>query len=169
MKANTETNPVKMVGVRPEQSECEKYLGDWISEKGCEDSIAKTIKKRIGDLHQKCEEIYQIADHGLMAGMGNRKAAITLFKAQVIPSLIFNCESWIGINNTHLNTIQAFQDAFISRLLHLPRAGTAKSLIRMDSGMIMMKWRIAERNLHFTNKLRTKDNNNIAKKRSTMK
>ena len=101
-----------------------------------------------------------------MAGMGNSKAAITLFEAQVIPSLLFNCESWIGINDTHLNTLQAFQDAFISRLLHLPRAGTAKSLIRMDSGMLMMKWRIAERKLQFTNKLRTKDDNNIAKNRT---
>ena len=74
---------------------------------------------------------------------------------------------WIGINDTHLNTLQAFQDTFISRLLHVPivpRAGTEKSLIRMDSGMLMMKWRIAERKLQFTNKLRTKDDNNIVKR-----
>ena len=30
--------------------------------------------------------------------------------------------------------------------------------------MLMMKWRIAERKLQFTNKLRTKDDNNIAKR-----
>ena len=98
-----------------------------------------------------------------MAGMGNSKT-ITLFEADVIPSLLFNCKSWIGINDTHLNTLHSFQDAFISRLLHLPRAGTAKSLIRMDSGMLKMRWRIAERKLQFMNKLRTKDNNNIAKR-----
>ena len=36
----------------------------------------------------------------------------------------------------------------------------------MDIGMLKMKWRIAERKLQFTNKLRTKDDNNVAKKLS---
>ena len=95
-----------------------KYLGDLISDKGCVDSIARTIKKVKETLQQRCEEFLIITIHGLMAGMGNSKTGITLFEAQVIPSLLFNCESWIGINETHINTLRSFQDAIISRLLH---------------------------------------------------
>ena len=65
----------------------------FISDKGCVDSIAKTIKKLTEGLHQRCEEILQIANHSLMAEMGNSKTGITLFEAQVIPSLLVNCES----------------------------------------------------------------------------
>ena len=89
-----------------------------------------------------------------MAYMRNSKTAITLFEAQVIPSLLFNSESWIRISDAHLNTLQAFQDGFISRLLHY--------IIRMDSGMLLMKWIIAAKNLQFTNKIRTKDDDSQA-------
>ena len=90
VKLETDSNPVKMGGVELEQSECEKYLRD-----------------------------LKIADHGLLAGMGNNKTGITLFEA-----LLFKCESWIGLNGTHITTLQSFQDVFICRLLHLPRIGT---------------------------------------------
>ena len=103
----------------------------------CVDSIARTIKKVKEILQQRCEEFLIITIHGLMAGMGNSKTGITLFEALVILSLLFNCESWIGINETHINTLQSFQDPFISRLLHLPMIGTAKSLLRMDGGMML--------------------------------
>ena len=46
VKKDTETNPVKMGGVTLEQSECEKYLGDWIIEKGCEEREIEEMKKR---------------------------------------------------------------------------------------------------------------------------
>ena len=120
-----------MGGVELEQSECEKYLGDLISDKGCVDSITKTIKKRIESNYHKCEEILKIADNGLLAGMGNSKTAITLFEVQVVPAVLFNCESWIGLNKNHINTLQSFQDAFICKLLHLSRMGTPKSLVSM--------------------------------------
>ena len=104
MKAETDSNPVQMGGVEIEQSKCEKYLGDLISDKGCVDSITKTIKKIIESNYRKCEEILKIADNGLLVGMGNSKTAITLFEAQVVPAVLFNCESWIGLNKAHINT-----------------------------------------------------------------
>ena len=56
-----------------EQSECEKYLEDLIRDKGCVDSITKTIKKRIESNYHKFEEILKIADNALLAGIGNSK------------------------------------------------------------------------------------------------
>ena len=130
----------------------------------CVDSISRTIKKRIESNYHKCEEILKIADHGLLAGMGNSKTAITLFEAQVVPAVLFNCESGIGLNKNHINALQSFQDAFICRLQHLPRMGMPKSLVRMDRGMMLMKYRVAERKLQFLNRIRTKDNENMAKR-----
>ena len=39
-------DPMNMGGVIIDHSEKEKYLGDWISEKGCRASISETVKVR---------------------------------------------------------------------------------------------------------------------------
>ena len=67
VEAETDSNPVKMGGVELEQSECEKYLGNLISDKGCVDSISRTIKNWI-----KLPQVQGNPD-GLLAGMGNNK------------------------------------------------------------------------------------------------
>ena len=33
--------------------------------------------------------------------MGNSKTGFTRFEAQVVPALLINCESWIGLKDTH--------------------------------------------------------------------
>ena len=38
-------NPLKMGGVKIEHSEQEKYLGDWIHEKGCKESINPQLRQ----------------------------------------------------------------------------------------------------------------------------
>ena len=56
-----------------------------------------------------------------MGGTGNSLAAIKLFEAQIIPALLHNCESWIGIHQIHSSGLQEFQDKFIRKLLRLPQ------------------------------------------------
>ena len=68
-----------------------------VSELGCRESVTLTIKERIRKLISKGDELIQIAEAPLMGGLGNSTTAIKLFEAQIIPALLFNCESWIGI------------------------------------------------------------------------
>ena len=76
----------------------EKYLGDIIHEKGCEESITVTIKDRMRKPTSKCEEIIQIANTTLMGGLRNSNIAFKLFESLVVQPLLHNCASWIGIN-----------------------------------------------------------------------
>ena len=46
----------------------------------------------------------------MMGGTGNSLAALKLFEGQIIPALLHNCESWLGINQIHLSDLQDFQD-----------------------------------------------------------
>ena len=46
---------MNMRGVVIEHSEKEKYLGDWIHEKGCKASISETVKARTNGLVSKGE------------------------------------------------------------------------------------------------------------------
>ena len=81
-------------------SEKEKYLGDYIHEKGIVESICVTIKAKTNGLISKCDEIIKICEAPIMGGTGKSLTALKLFEAQIIPAFLHNCESWIGINRT---------------------------------------------------------------------
>ena len=68
----------------------------------------------------------------MMNGNGNSMAAFKLYEAQVIPTLLFNSESWIGITDTHISDLQNFQDKFVKKLLRLPPS-TPKDILHWDS------------------------------------
>ena len=71
IKKKLQKNPMAMGGVEIGHSEKEKYLGDIINENGCTESIWDTIKERKRKLVSKSEEIVQLANNPLMAGLGH--------------------------------------------------------------------------------------------------
>ena len=85
---NIEKDPMIMGGQQIQHSSVEKYLGDLIHEKGCEQSIKETVNKRIQGLTSKADEIIQIAESPIMGGLGNSTIAFRLFEAQIIPALL---------------------------------------------------------------------------------
>ena len=100
--------------------EKEKYLGDWVHELGCKESISATIKERLQKQIGKCEEIIQMSEVPFMCALGDSTIEIRLFESQVVPAVLFNSESWTGLNNTHLTDLQNFQDKFLRKLMMLP-------------------------------------------------
>jgi len=162
VKKKLQKDPMTMGGVEIGHSEKEKYLGDIINERGCTESIQDTIKERKRKLISKSEEIVQLANNPLMCGLGNSKTAFNLFEAQIIPSLLNNAESWIGITNKQITALQDFQDTFTRKVLHLAPS-TTKALINWDVGMMPMKWRVASKKLQFIRKISLKDNKSIVK------
>ena len=151
-----------MGGIIIKHSQKEKYLGDIIHEKGCKESIQETINERIRKLISKSEEIIQLADTPMMNGFGHSKVAFNLFEAQIIPCLLHNAESWIGITDKQIKQLQEFQDIFVRKVLRLAPS-TTKALINWDIGLQPMKWRIASRKLQFVRKIMLKENSNITK------
>ena len=158
--------PMKMGEEIIENSILEKYLGDIIHEKGCEESITATIKERIRKLIPKCEEIIQIANASLMGGLRNSNIAFKLFESLVIQPLLNNCASWIGITEKHIQELQKFQNKFIRRVLHLPPNFT-QAILEWDVGMWPMEWRIKEKKLNFVRQILAKNDENIAKQAIT--
>ena len=162
MKKELRKQPMKMGEEILENSVMEKYLGDIIHEKGCEESITATIKERMRKLTPKCEEIIQIANSSIMGGLRNSNIAFKLFEALVIQPLLHNCASWIGITEKHIKELQKFQNKFVRRVLHLPHSVT-QAILDWDVGVWPMGWRIKERKLNFVRQILLKDNENIAK------
>ena len=162
MKKELKKWPMKMGEEILANSILEKYLGDIIHEKGCEESITATIKERMRKLIPKCEEIIQIANTPIIGGLRNSNIAFKLFESLVVQPLLNNCASWIGITEKHVNELQKFQNKFVRRVLHLPHSVT-QAILDYDIGMWPMGWRIKERKLNFVRQILLKDNTNIAK------
>ena len=155
--------PMVMGSGTVNHSNSEKYLGDIINEKGCEQSITDTIKERKRKLKSKCDDIIQIADAPIMGGLNCGSIAFKLFNAQIIPSLLHNSESWIGITKKHIKMLQKFQDEFIRKVLRLP-SSTPKAIMNYDSGLWPMEWRIKYKKLNFVRSLMLKPGTNLTKK-----
>ena len=109
----------------------EKYLGDFVSELGCKQSIDDTIKYRIQKLSSKANDILLIADAPQLGAEKTSTATIKIFEAQVMSGLLFYYESWIGITQAQIDELQSFQDNFSKKLLHLP-ASTPKAILHWD-------------------------------------
>ena len=98
-----------------------------------------------------------------MSITGNSVPAFKLFDSIIIPSLLHNCESWIGITDKHISTLQDFQNDFIRRVLRVPDS-TPKALLQWDVGLMPMKWRIGKSKLNFVSKVMKKDRSNLCRK-----
>ena len=157
-----EADTMLMGGLKIDHASSEKYLGDIVSELGCRESVNLTIKERIRKLISKGDELIQIAEAPLMGGLGNSLTAIKLFEAQIIPALLFNSESWIGITQAHISDLQNFQDKFLRKLMRL-LPSTPKAILHRDGGMELMKWRIDLKKLLFVRKTMMRDDSNICK------
>ena len=157
-----EKYPMMMGNVKIEESVKEKYVGDQIHNNGCEQSITETIKERIQNSKRVVNEIIETCNNPLMDSLNCAKVPFNLFEAQVIPALLNNCESWIGIKDKHIKDLQRVQDEFIWRVLRISDK-TTKAIINWDIGLAPMKWRIAERKLQQVRKTMAKHISNTNK------
>ena len=155
-------NPITMGGEIIKRTQKELYLGDYIHEDGCEASIAETIKRRTASLINKCEEIIQISESSIMAGLGTSTTAFRLYEAIIIPSLLHNAASWIGITDNNIKELQNFQNKFIRKVMRLP-ISTPKAILEWDTKLMNMKCRIWRMKIIKLQRLMKKDNNYITK------
>ena len=162
MLTKLKDDPIKMGDSELPNTTADTCLGDVIHEEGCEMSITETINARIKKQKNKVEEIIQLAESPVMSITGNSVPAFKLYESIIIPSLLHNCEFWIGLTDQHISTLQKFQDEFIKRVLRIPDS-TPKALIQWDVGLLPMKWRIGKSKLNFVSKILKKDRDRYMK------
>jgi len=68
------------------------------------------LKARIRKLISRTEEILQLVKTPGMSCLGGANTAFKLYEAQI--ALLYNCESWISIDDSHIKLLQDFQEGF---------------------------------------------------------
>ena len=64
-----------------------------------------------------------------------------LWNLAVIPSLMKNCSTWIGICSKLLDRLESIQERYVRLMLEVPVC-TPKIALRAETGLLSMKHRI---------------------------
>ena len=118
----------------------EKWLGDYLGE-NLKDCIRLTIRKREAKIRRASFEIINLVKDYRAQRVGGFQTGLVLWESCAIPSLLYNCSTWIEIGNEEIKTLNALQDYFL-RLLLGTGPGAPKVALRADTGTRSMESRI---------------------------
>ena len=100
-----------------------------------------TIRKREAKIRRAGFEIINIVKDYRAQRIGGFKTGLVLWETCAIPSLIYNCSTWVGIGKEEMKALNNLQDYFM-RLLWGTGPGAPKVALRADTGTRGMESRI---------------------------
>ena len=93
---------------------------------------------------EKTKEILDVCEDPRLFGFPTAMGPISEYETKVIPKLLNNAESWLGLNDSHIKTLQEFQDNFLRKVFQVAARGTPKGMLCLKSQILQMKWKIVE-------------------------
>ena len=117
------------------------YLGDVISAKGLEDSIQLTIERRVGKVKGAMYESKAIMEDFQMQAVGGMAGAWDIWETAIIPSLLANCGSWVGMGKASYNILNELQYTYL-RLIYSCPPSTPLIALRNQAGMMDCQHRV---------------------------
>ena len=109
-------------------------------------------------------EILTICGDPRLIGFPTAWGAISEFETKVIPQLLNNAESWLGITNSDLKILQDLQDEYVRSVFQVSAKGTPRGMVMLDSQILSMKWRITLAKIRAISKTMGKPNDNLCKR-----
>ena len=119
----------------------DKYLGDMIHQDGLAASVEATVEERVGRITAATHEIKAVLDDYRLQAVGGMMGAWDLWNLAVIPSLLNNCSTWIGISSKVVDRLEGIQEKYIRLMLEVP-VSTPKVALRAETGLLSIKHRI---------------------------
>jgi hypothetical protein len=157
MARETMEKPIMFGDIVTKCKVADKYLGDMIHQDGLAASVEATIEERVGRIIAASHEIKAVLDDYRLQAVGGMMGAWDLWNLAVIPSLLNNCSTWIGINNKQVDRLEAIQETYIRLMLEVP-VSTPKVALRAETGLLSMKHRIWSEKVNLVLALRRMEN-----------
>ena len=76
----------------------------------CPQHVACTIEERVGRITAATHEIKAVLDDYRLQAIGGMMGAWDLWNLAVIPSLLNNCSTWIGISSMLVDRLEGIQE-----------------------------------------------------------
>ena len=90
--------------------ESEVYLGDVLALQGIERCIELTIERWLVKVKGAMYETKSIIEDFQMQAIGCTAGAWDIWERAILPSLLANCGSWIGVGQQTYKTLNELQD-----------------------------------------------------------
>lgn len=146
------TEKVKIQGKEVSVKEKDAYLGFTVSEKGVMHSIRETFKERADKSWRKALLLRAVANHPAMQKNGFVRSAATMFRAIVVPTLLYSSECWFGINKTMMKEIETKYHKILCKMLDIPVSARYSALLS-ELGLRKAETYIDIQKLCFVNKI----------------
>ena len=124
-----------------QEKQCGKWLGQYISAQGLEDSVIKTIDAREGKIRGAVQEIAEIVNDWRARVAGGMESAIQLWEACVVPSLLSGAGNWVEMNHKTEKRLNNIQLDFTRLVLQVGKGAPLASLL-WESGLLDMGLRV---------------------------
>jgi hypothetical protein len=141
---------------------CDKWLGDLFHQDGLAASVLATVKEREAKIKGACYEVAAIVEDWRAQCLGGFRCAIDLFQLAILPSLLYNSETWVEIPSEAEDILENLQLFFVRLVLRVPQ-GTPKVALRSETGLLSMKLRIWKRKCMLIRHIKSMDSNTLAK------
>ena len=82
---------------------------------------------------------------------------------KVASKILKNCDSWIGLTETHIDRMQTVQDNFFKQVFQVSPNGTPTCMIQLDSQTLHIRYQIIMKKIKQIRKTMDKENDNICK------
>ena len=80
------------------------------------------MKDREGKVKGSIYELRAIIEDFRMQAVGGIEAALDLYESCVVPSLLANCATWLGVKQHTVDRLDGIQDLFGRVLLQVPQS-----------------------------------------------
>ena len=144
------------------EKDSEKYLGDYLHNKGSQESINFTIKGRQWRVTSVILEIKTIIEDCRTHHIGGLLTGVQLWELAILPMLLNNAGTWDEISKVSEEKLDDFQNTLLRYLLNTPRTTPIPSLA-WEFGMLPMKYRVIIRKLCLLKHMLSLDNESLAK------
>ena len=93
--------------------------------------------------------------------IGGIRVGLDIFELSVVPSLLNNAETWVGMNTDTEDRLDNLQNCMFRTIFAVPKS-TPKPILRWDLGHLSMKEKIHAKKLNFLLHLKNLPNNSLA-------
>ena len=141
VQREVQQSPIMFGNIVTKSKMMDKYLWDVVHMEGLEASVNATIEDRIGKITASMHEVKAIIDDYRMQALGGMMGALDLWNLAIIPSLMNNCSTWIGMTSRQEKKLESLQEQFIRMMMEVP-VSTPKLALRAETGLLSMKHRV---------------------------
>ena len=140
----------------------DKWLGDIFHQDGLAASVSATIEDRVPKVKGAMYEAAAIVEDWRSQCIGGFRSAVDLWELAILPTLLYNSETWVHIPKSAVEMLDDLQCLFMRMILRVPQ-GTPKVALQSETGLLSMKMRIWKRKCMLIHHIKNMDNGTLAK------